>query len=88
MAQTNTHEAAARLARTIVSDIALYNKPKIEEGLKNDTLFDVLEDEIAQGEELYIGRVDPEIIKTTNYYNRAIVDILIKRNGDIESKIW
>lgn len=83
-----THEAAARLARTIISDIALYNKPKIEEGLKNDSLFDVLEEELAQGEELYIGRVDPEILKTTNYYNKALVDILIKRNGDIESKIW
>lgn len=88
MSMAVTHEAAARLARTIISDIALYNKPKIEEGLKNDTLFDVLEDELAQGEELYIGRVDPEILRTTNYYNKALVDILIKRNGDIESKIW
>ncbi len=88
MSMAVTHEAAARLARTIISDIALYNKPKIEEGLKNDSLFDVLEDELAQGEELYIGRVDPEILKTTNYYNKALVDILIKRNGDIESKIW
>lgn len=88
MSLTVTHEAAARLARTIISDIALYNKPKIEEGLKNDTLFEVLEDELAQGEELYIGRVDPEILKTTNYYNKALVDILIKRNGDIKSKIW
>ena len=83
-----TPEAAARLARTIVSDIALYNKPKIEEGLKNDTLFDVLEDEIQQGQELYEGRVSPDILKSTNFYNKAIVDILIKRHGDVESDIW
>ncbi len=88
MGLVNTHEAAARLARTIVSDIALYNKDKIQEGIENDTLFDVLEEQIQEGEKLYQSRVDPELAKTTNYYNKAIVDILIKRSGNIESEIW
>ncbi len=81
-------EAAARLARAILSDIALYNKEKIKEGIKNDNLFEVLEKELNEGEELYKGRVDPELLKKTNFFNKAIVDILIKRSGDVESYIW
>ncbi len=84
----NTPEAAARLARTIVSDIALYNKDKIQEGIKEDNLFDLLADELEEGVKYYKTRVDPELAGMTNFYNRAIVDILIKRSGDIESHIW
>ncbi len=88
MALINTPEAAQRLARTIISDIALYNRDKILEGIKNDNIFELLEKELKEGEELYMSRVDPELAKKTNFYNKAIVDILIKRSGDIESEIW
>jgi hypothetical protein len=88
MALINTPEAAARLARTIVSDIALYNEDKIAEGIKNDTLFDVLDETISDGEKLYRERVEPDLIEKTNFYNKAIVDILVKRSGKIESEIW
>ncbi len=88
MKPVNTPEAAARLARTIVSDIALYNKEKIREGIKNDNIFELLAEEIRDGEKLYLSRVAPEILESTNFYNKAIVDILIKRSADIESDIW
>ncbi|MDH4226306.1 MAG: hypothetical protein OEV59_00930 [Deltaproteobacteria bacterium] len=88
MALVNNPEAAARLARTIVSDIVLYNKEKIQKGIQNDNVFEVLADEIREGEKLYNTRVDPELIKTTNFFNKALVDILIKRSGNIESDIW
>lgn len=81
-------EAAARLARTIISDIVLYNKDKIEEGIKKDTLFDVLGDAIKEGEKLYKSRVNDDIKSSTNFYNKSIVDILVKRSGNIESNIW
>jgi hypothetical protein len=84
----NSPDAAARLARTIISDIALYNKDKIHEGIKNDNIFELLEAELQEGENFYKTRVDPGLIEKTNFYNRAIVDILIKRSGDIESHIW
>jgi hypothetical protein len=84
----NKPEAAARLARTIVSDIALYNKKKVLEGIKEDNIFELLQEELAEGEKLYESRVDPELSGKTNFYNKAIVDVLIKRNSDIESDIW
>ncbi len=81
-------EAASRLARTIVSDIALYNREKVYEGIKNDNLFELLKKEIKEGEELYLSRVDHDLAAKTNFYNMAIVDILIKRYGNVESQIW
>lgn len=88
MALISSPEAAYRLARTIISDIALYNKEKISSGIKNDNIFQLLEKELEEGLKLYTSRVDPEIVGKNNFYNKAIVDILIKRHGDIKSQIW
>ena len=49
---------AFRLARAIVSDIALYNQEKVKEGIKNDSIFEVLTEELEEGRELF-GRIDP-----------------------------
>lgn len=43
MALINTPDAAMRLARTIISDIVLYNKEKVKEGIKNDNIFELIE---------------------------------------------
>ena len=58
MALITTPEAAWRLARTIISDIALYNKDKVIEGIKNDRIFELLEEELKEGEELFFTRVE------------------------------
>lgn len=81
-------DVARRIARAVVSDIALYNVKKVEEGVRNDTLFDLLREEIEEGEGYYLSRVDPEIAKNTNYFEQALVDILLKPAGHIPSKIW
>jgi len=81
-------DRANRLARTIVSDIALYNKDEIKRGIENDTLFDDLAEEIERGRKLYNSRVAPEIHETSNLFDKAIVDVLVKQSGNIESDIW
>lgn len=77
-----------RLARAIASDISLYNEAKIVQGIEQDTLFDVLRDEIEEGRELFKTRVSSEIFTRTNFFDRAIVDIVIKPKGHVKSKIW
>lgn len=81
-------EAARRLARAIASDLSLYNQEKIQKGIQQDNLFDVLSEEIEEGRTHYNSKVDPAILATTNYYNLAIVDVILKRNAHIQSKIW
>ena len=87
MALITDPEAARRLARTIISDITVYNKDKVREGLKNDNLFEILKKELEQGKKVYESRVSPEIISTTNFYDLAIVDVMVQQATDMESKI-
>jgi hypothetical protein len=82
-----TEEAARRLARAIASDLSLYNEEKIVQGIQNDDLFTVLAEEIEEGRALYKSRVSPDLY-AKNFYDRAIVDILVKSKGHVKSKIW
>jgi spore germination protein GerM len=88
MALIDNPDAARRLARAIASDVSLYNEEKIIQGILNDNLFEVMSAEIEEGRELYKSRVSPELYGSTNFYDRAIVDILVKSKGHIKSKIW
>lgn len=81
-------DVARRIARAVVSDIALYNAKKVEEGIGNDTLFDLLREEIEEGRIYYLSRIDPEIARSTNFFNFALVDVLVKPTGRIHSKAW
>ncbi len=83
----DTNEAK-RLARTILSDILLYNQPKVKEGIEKDSLFDILTEELAEGKKYYESMVDEGIRQSTNYFNEAVVDVLIKQGGKIKSEIW
>ncbi|MFO7155100.1 MAG: hypothetical protein DIU72_000585 [Pseudomonadota bacterium] len=79
---------AIRLARAIASDISLYNEEKIRQGIEEDNLFDVLQEELEEGRELYRSRVSEELYRTTNFFERAIVDIIVRPRGHIRSKVW
>ncbi|HYG68060.1 MAG TPA: hypothetical protein VD838_10390 [Anaeromyxobacteraceae bacterium] len=81
-------EQAIRLARAICSDVSLYNEEKIVRGIEGDDFFDVMRDELEEGRELYRSRVSPDLFARTNYYDRAIVDVILKPKGHVKSKIW
>jgi hypothetical protein len=80
-------QRARQLARAIASDLTLYHEQKILDGITNDTLFDVMSDEIEEGRQLFKSRVTEDIYKQ-NIYDRAIVDVLIKSKGHVKSRIW
>lgn len=82
-----TEEAARRLARAIASDLSLYNEDKIIAGIRNDDLFTALAEEVEEGRALYKRRVSPELYPR-NFYDRALVDILVKAKGHVKSKLW
>ena len=82
-----TEEAARRLARAIASDLSLYNEAKIVTGIQNDDLFTAIADEIEEGRALYKSRVAPDVY-ARNFYDRALVDILIKSKAHVKSKLW
>ena len=87
MALIDTEEAARRLARAIASDLSLYNEEKIIRGIEGDSLFEELSEEIEEGRALYKSRVSPDLYHR-NFYDRALVDILIRSKGHVKSRIW
>lgn len=87
MALIETEEAARRLARAIASDLSLYNEEKITEGVTGDNLFDALADEIEEGRALFKSRVAPDLY-AKNFYDRAIIDILVRSKGHVQCPLW
>ena len=85
--QTVDAAAARRLARTIVSDIAAYNKGEVEQGLEQDDLFEALGALIEEGRELYHSRVHPGLYGL-GLYEKALVDFLLKPFGTVPTRIW
>lgn len=88
MALIDTPDAANRLARAICSDLAIYNDEKIVRGLEQDNFFEALAGEIEEGRQLYRSRLSPDLYAKTNFYDRAIVDVIIRRKAHVKTKIW
>ncbi|MCH9687779.1 MAG: hypothetical protein K0V04_40490 [Deltaproteobacteria bacterium] len=78
---------AQRKARAIASDIYLYNKARIEEAIKKDSFFEELSEFITEGRDLFRSSVSPALFKK-NFYDRAIVDRVIRPMAALESPIW
>jgi hypothetical protein len=84
----STKDEAKRLARTILSDIFLYNQAKVKEGIEKDSLFDVLSEELTEGKKYYESMVDVSLRQSTNFFNEAVIDVLLKQGGKHKSDIW
>ena len=87
MSLIENRDQAKRLARAIVSDVAIYNRDKVEQGIKEDNIFDILNDQLTEGRDHFKSRVSKELADS-NIFDIAVVDVLIKRAGKIESTIW
>jgi hypothetical protein len=79
---------AARLARAIASDIALYNADKVARSLAQDTFFTELAPEFDEGRRLYLSRVAPSLDAAAHQFERAIVDVILLGKGHIAGKVW
>ena len=87
MSLIENRDQARRLARAIVSDVAIYNRDKVERGIKEDNIFEILNDALTEGREHFKSRVTEELA-ASNIFDIAVVDVLIKRAGKIASTIW
>ncbi len=72
-------EAARRLARIIVSDIALYNAKKVDEGVLKGTFFDLLRSEIYEGRKLYQERRDPSLEGAVDFFQQTLEQFVATR---------
>jgi len=70
------HKKAERLGRSLVKDIYLYHKDKVEQGRRDGTLVKLLGEEIKKSWKFYKKQVDPEILQEKNYFKDALNEII------------
>ena len=90
MSKITDEKKAAQRARVIASDMTIYPdiQKKIEEGIKNDNLFDELGGIMREAREHFKTYVSDEIVNDTNILEKAFIDIVFANSGHIESPIW
>ncbi|QWV94181.1 zinc-ribbon domain-containing protein [Geomonas oryzisoli] len=74
---------ARRLARIIVSDIVLYNQAKVEQGVREGNFYEVLADDIREGEYLYQQRVSQQVRDTTSFLKDAFEELIAKKRAEL-----
>ena len=76
-------ERAKRLARAIVSDIYLYNTPKAEKAIKNDTFFSVFAAELREGQKLYDNRIPQEVRIQRDFFKETIEEFIKNKKKNL-----
>jgi hypothetical protein len=70
------HQDARRFARLLVSEIKLYNEPKVIEGRSQGNLYDRLREYVDRSREMYDKRVKPNITAKYDYFHHELVQTL------------
>jgi len=70
------HNDARRFARLLVSEIKLYNEPKVKEGRSKGDLYDRLREDIDRSRQMYDKRVAPPVAARHDYFHQELVNML------------
>jgi len=79
---TKRHDEARRFARLLVSEIKLYNEPKVEAGRRNKDLYERLKEDIDRSRQMYDERIAEDVRKVSNYFYDELVRILADGHAD------
>ena len=79
------YEEARRLARLILSDIIIYHPQKVEEGIRNNTFFDVLRAEIEEGRQYYDSRVSMRVRRDTEIFTETLQQFVTMKRDEVAS---
>jgi len=70
------HNDARRYARLLVSEIKLYNEPKVKAGRSAGDLYDRLREDIDRSRQMYDKRVAPPVAARHDYFHQELVNML------------
>jgi hypothetical protein len=79
---------AARLARVLLSDVAVYAGEDLRIGIEKDDLFERLGPQLRQVAAYYFFHVDESVREREKIFNHAVVDVLVCRHGGRASPAW
>ena len=72
-------DQAINFARSIASDMLVYNKDQVLAGLRADDVFERLSSEIEEGRRLYMDRVLLDGLESSEHFERALNDVLLRK---------
>ena len=78
------YDEARRLARLILSDIIIYHPAKVEEGIRDNTFFEVLKEEVDEGRQYYDSRVPFRVRRDTEIYSETLQQFLSMKREELQ----
>ncbi len=81
-ADTQDIEKAKRLARIIISDIALYNQELLEKGIRQGNIEEELKNDLEEGRRLFIKRVPEYIRQKADYLTESMNELIAKKKKE------
>ncbi len=72
----------------IVSDLLVYHEGDVRAGIENDDLFERLGERLDEARTWFEERVEPDLARRGNLFDRAVVDVLVYRSRNVPSRIW
>jgi len=72
-------QRAQRFARTVLSDIDLYNKVKVEQSIRQGNFEDAFSKELQEGRKLYEMRIPEDVRRKGNFFDDAVRDFIEKK---------
>jgi len=70
------HARARRLAKALASDLVLYNKARVEQGLRDGTIAQLLGPEIRRSWEYYCQQIPKHIVESSDYFKEQLNTIV------------
>jgi predicted Zn finger-like uncharacterized protein len=70
------HARARRLAKALASDLVLYNKARVEQGLRDGTIAQLLGPEIRRSWEYYCQQIPKHIVENSDYFKEQLNTIV------------
>ncbi len=70
------HREAQRFARLLISEIALYQEEKIQQGQENGDIYDRLQEDIDKTRKMYEKRCHPIISSEVDHLHEQMIEIL------------
>jgi len=77
-------ETARRLARMIVSDIALYNQERVDEGIRTGRVYELLVEELAEGRRLFAERMGAAVSGQEDFLQTAFTALIERRRKELQ----
>ncbi len=77
-------DESRRLARLILSDIVIYNAAKVERGIRDNSFFEVLRDEIAEGRQYFESRVPSRVRQHADIFSETLQLFVQMKREELE----